>query len=727
MAHVSHRWVSIALLSSVLAAPAWADLSKLDPRARVALAQLRIGVTQERLESGVLAANADRELDVFIVGPVSRAELAAAGARVRASVPGVCTAYIPVDAIERVAALNGVRRVEGAAPVEPELNFSVPTTNATALRGAGPAFAGWNGAGVLVGDVDSGVDYSHEDFDDAAGNTRFIGIWDQTDGIGPSPVANGTGTQGYGSDWTSADIDANVAREVDFDGHGTHVIGIAGGDGSSTGGAIPAFTYVGMAPLADLVMVKSNFQNTGVLDGVDYIFGRATALGMNAVVNLSLGSQFGPHDGTSAFESGLSAMTGPGRIIVKSAGNDRGAARHAEAFAAGAGSDVTMLVGGSQTGRFFVIDGYYESTENLSARITTPNGTVIGPIAIGNQNAAYPGTSTPNGNVYLENGLFTSPGGDPEVYVEVNVGSAAQNMNGTWTFTFIPVALGAANGEVDLWRFANASGSSANFVLGNQPTEELISEPGNAVDLITTAAYVTKAGWIDCGNRSIAYNPVVTVGTLAGFSSPGPTRDGRQKPEITAPGMGIGSTTTFDVGQVCPGGATASRLLNDGMQHVINEGTSMAAPHTSGAVALLLQRFGAVTPAFVKSHLTTNAIVDANTGAVWNKDWGNGKLRLGDLNVAVEPGVPASEVWFAVGPNPTQGSLAVQFLVAREADVSVSVFDLQGREVARLADGHHTPGRYQVGWSGAGARSGLYLVRYSGPGFSHVRRIVLTH
>ena len=86
---------------------------------------------------------------------------------------------------------------------------------------------------------------------------------------------------------------------------------------------------------------------------------------------------------------------------------------------------------------------------------------------------------------------------------------------------------------------------------------------------------------------------------------------------------------SFDFAQPCPAGA--SSLLNDGANHTINQGTSMAAPHVTGTTALLMQRFGALTPAQVKSYLNSHATTDANTGLVWNQDWGNGKLNVGDL------------------------------------------------------------------------------------------------
>jgi subtilisin family serine protease len=119
------------------------------------------------------------ELDVFVVGSVSREALEHAGARVRSEANGVFTAWIPQTAIDAVAALPGVRRIEGAAPMEPLLDVSIPTIGVNAARGAPPLFPGYNGQGVLVGAVDSGVDYDHGDFVDPSGNTRFVGIWDQ--------------------------------------------------------------------------------------------------------------------------------------------------------------------------------------------------------------------------------------------------------------------------------------------------------------------------------------------------------------------------------------------------------------------------------------------------------------------------------------------------------------------------------------------------------------------
>jgi minor extracellular serine protease Vpr len=716
----SSRIAWLVLACSTCAAAAGASPEKLDPRARVALARIRGGERVEQMLERRAAVDPRGDLDVFVEGSVTREELKDAGTVVRTALPGVFTAFVPERSIDRVIALPGVTAVRGAAPVEVELDASVPAMGVTALRGVGPDFPGVNGAGVLIGAVDSGVDFTHGDFKNAAGLTRFVRIWDQT-GVGVPPVG-----YLYGAEWSSAQIDVGVCLETDLVGHGTHVLGIAGGDGSQTAGSVPAYTYAGVAPKADLVMVKSSFTNSGILDGVKYVFDLATARGQKAVVNLSIGSQFGPHDGTDAFESGLNALTGPGRIIVKSAGNDRGVARHAEALAAGSGTNVTLAVAGSAVGKSVQIDGYYESTENVSVKITTPNGTVIGPVTRGSIGAAYPGASTTSGNVYLENGFSRTPGGDYEVYLEINT-AANQNANGTWTIAFIPVALGAARGEVDLWRFFSSSGVTADFVLGNQQ-EELITEPGNARDMVTVAGYVTKRNWTNCNSESMSYPQSGAVGTIAWFSSPGPTRDSRWKPDIAAPGAAIASATSFDFTQAC---ASGSSLMNDGMNHVIMSGTSMSAPHVTGIAALVLQVRGALTPQELKDYLYANSIHDANTGSGWNKDWGQGKVHL-PLNVAPverEPAIDAAAI-VSIVPNPTIVGPTIVYVLPRSAAVRLGIVDVQGRSVATLAQGVRSAGRHEARWDleRAGRRppAGLYFVVLESGKTRTLRRVVLT-
>jgi subtilisin family serine protease len=611
------------LLLAVMPSRAAGVPGKCDPRTRAALASLRSGQAIETMRGRGVAIDRDGALDVFIRGSVTRSQLEAAGARVRTVLPGLLTASIPASALERVAALEGVVAIRAGAPCSPELDVSVPTTGASLFRGPGPSFEGLDGQGVIVGIVDSGIDYEHGDFVDSTGATRIVAIWDQN--------VTGPGAPGYpyGLECSADEIDAGTCGERDSLEHGTHTAGIAAGDGSQTGGATPAFTYAGMAPRADLVVVKTDFQTPEVIDAVRYVFDKATQRGENAVVNLSLGSHYGSHDGASEFEQALTALTGPGRIVVKSAGNDRGQPLHAQVFATASGASATLSVSGSAAGRYFYVDGYYNATERLRVRVRTPNGTIIGPLSINTENAPWPGQTTTNGTVYVAHDSLT--GGRKNIYIEVYSSAANRSMNGTWTITLLADQLGSANGEVDLWRYYAASGLTASFVTGNLPTQELVTEPGNAAGVITVGAWVSRTSWTGCNGTASSYPGTPAAGNLAAFSSPGPTRDGRQKPDLVAPGTAVGSTTSFDITQTCPAAGTGTPLLGDGMNHRMFEGTSVSAPHVTGAVALLLQKYGAWTPQQVLGYLTVHARADAFTGAVPSKDWGYGKLALGDL------------------------------------------------------------------------------------------------
>ncbi|MCP4710001.1 MAG: S8 family serine peptidase, partial [Planctomycetes bacterium] len=117
--------------------------------------------------------------------------------------------------------------------------------------------------------------------------------------------------------------DAGQCPHVDSNGHGTHVAGTAGGNGLAPN---PYADYSGIAPNSDLIIVKGecngSFSDDDVINGANYIFERAQALNRAAVINMSLGGHFSPHDGTSLYEQALSGLTGSGRIIVAAAGNE---------------------------------------------------------------------------------------------------------------------------------------------------------------------------------------------------------------------------------------------------------------------------------------------------------------------------------------------------------------------------------------------------------------------
>ncbi len=262
----------------------------------------------------------------FIEGTASRSALERAGARLGTSVGGRYTARVPLRRLAAVAGVGGVRRMRAATRLEPQLDLTRMETRAGLIQDGLPDTArGITGENVLVGVVDSGIAWQHPDFKTAGGQTRIAALWDQTDSLGPPPAG-----QGYGTGWSAPEIDLGLCREQDstYFGHGTHVAGIAAGNGRGTGNGYPQFRYVGVAPRARLGIVSTTFYGTDIVDGVAWLFQRADELGLPCVVNLSLGGKHGPHDGTDDFDVAMNALSGPGHIVVAVAGNENRRATH---------------------------------------------------------------------------------------------------------------------------------------------------------------------------------------------------------------------------------------------------------------------------------------------------------------------------------------------------------------------------------------------------------------
>ncbi len=609
-------------------------LAKLDTRARIALEELRAGASPERLRARFEAVQESGMLDVFIGGTASREALEAAGAVVRAAVPGYAVAYIRPADLEAVAGLPGVTGIYGAAPVFPLLDSSVPTTHADRLRGSAPEFTGFAGQGVLVGCVDRGVFFKHRGFNAGPGDelaqTRFKGIWDQT--------------QGQNAKWNRAAIAADNCTERDDDdpnvegGHGTHVLSIAAGDGSEADLQERTDRYVGMAPQADLAAVKLKAVaspgdsaawvawSTDVVAGASWIFDEV-AQGQPAVVNLSLGTDFGPHDGTSPFDSSLSALCGPGRIVVVAAGNSGVGTSHArprpEYPQAGfriTGSSLLPQIG---------IVGYYEceapSCVTPSVTITSflPESLLIGPVPLGADTLRV----LPGGEVRVAHRRV--PGRRTiEVYITFRP-NPESNLDGDWTLAFPGLCV-----PLDLWRYVPTRDNremndqtiwSAGFI-DSMPYEGSLTEPGTAERVITVGAWASRTIATDDCHSHMKPAPW-RQDMLAPFSSRGPTRDGRRKPDLVAPGVLIVAAASGDW----------TECLDE--RYRAMSGTSMAAPHVTGAVALLLQALGPASPEVIKYILTRSADTKLlgtpcgtspylDNSSVWSRDWGWGKLRL---------------------------------------------------------------------------------------------------
>ncbi len=698
---------------------------QLDPRARMSL----LGLRRSDARATEFSAASPRLLRALILGSPTVSDLAAAGARVLGSGPGFVTVEVDGDHLVTLTQVHGIQRLQLSQPMKPELNVSRVAVGALSVHGsAAPPFPGFTGKNVVVGLVDTGLDWTHGDFRDLQGKTRIQWMWDQTDPGGPRP-----GLYPYGSEWSKANIETpGVCREVDTFGHGTHVAGIAAGNGAATGNGKPAYTYVGVAPEATIIAVKTDFSTTGIVDAVGWIFQKATLMGKDAVVNLSLGGNYGPHDGTDPQELALDALSGNGRIIVKSGGNTGEDRRHgrvevAHGYTGTLTWNVSNYTASYSNYNYIDLDAFYQASESLTVTLLSPNGQVLGPVPVSYYTPQA--VSTPDGAIYLENGIETTPSGLNHVFVEIWDPQVGQEpARGTWT---LRVANARRTGS------ARFDGWLAGYNLGDGPGTAMmqtgwdvttdITTPGNARKVITVGAYSTKGCWSALGyNNPVCYVVNPTYGSFASFSSQGPTLDGRLKPEISAPGFGVASARS---GSASIG---AGWTVDDGV-HMIDQGTSMSCPHVTGAVALLFQKYPHMTPSEALSRLALGATHDAQTGATPNGMWGYGKL-----NVAGAMATPAAIV-DAPGESPLhlRSSQAVvrsiarlSFAASRSGVATLRVLDVSGRVVRTLFQGMTDSGERELVWdtrdaTGAVVASGAYWVELRQGGEAIRRRLLL--
>ena len=271
------------------------------------------------------------QVDLFIHGERDAlgGAVQALGGTVKNSLPRLVAARVPVDRVRDLAAHPAVEFFEFSLEQGRVLNDSMRVKNHVNEVHAGlpPLPAAYDGEGVIMGIIDSGLDWNHPDFQDADGNTRILKYWDQTlpvNGQTPQPW-------NYGQVWTQAQIDAGLMTSVDqpaYNGHGSTVTGTAAGNGLANG------RHKGVAPKADLIIVSASFGGNfrgKVADAVQYIFQEAAALGRPVVINASLGSYTGSHDGQDAAALLIDdlLLAQPGRVMVCAAGNTGNLAQYA--------------------------------------------------------------------------------------------------------------------------------------------------------------------------------------------------------------------------------------------------------------------------------------------------------------------------------------------------------------------------------------------------------------
>jgi subtilisin family serine protease len=568
--------------------------------------------------------------------------------------------------------------------------------------------SGYDGSNVLVGVADTGIDLTHPNFRDASGGTRVEWLLDlSTSPIGKHPDLE----QQYGSTdangvtkgavWAKADIDALLASSdtsklpQDEVGHGTLVASCAAGQDSS---------YQGVAPRAGLLVARITSDSGGeggndeMLRGVAFLFDRADALQRPIVVNISLGTDFGPHDGTLSWEEALASHVGsayPGRALVVAAGNSGSIAETSVHQSVHISHGETLRVpvltrGARQQGSVQIWIAMHPGAD-LKVGLDAPDGTWISPV--GNNDAAGKNTSKFSAAIY--NGSRASGGAIPS-----QTRGAIVVWEGIWPAGRYFVTL-SGDGTADLYVQGTGDVSLQGDVgFAEGAREGTINLPATHPAIIGVGCTINKKSWPSLSGVGYLQIPLLDAaggepdptgstrepidGEPCWFSSAGPTLTGVPKPEIMAPGAAIVGalsqqalppaaknsifTTDCRAGST---GAAAQRCLQIDETHGVSAGTSFSAPLVAGAVALLLQHDRSLTQGDVVAALQGGAH-PLRGSAPFNDQAGPGELdvmgaleaadRLRDPRLALPS---RAESWMTLGADVylADGSTPLQAIV----------------------------------------------------------------
>jgi subtilisin family serine protease len=511
----------------------------------------------------------------------------------------IVTGRVPVRRAESVRAAATVVSLKASQPIHPALSATIPAMSVA------PPFAGGvnpdGGNGVVVGIVDFGCDFAHRNFRHPDGTSRIAAIWNQ------GAAALPTSPFGYGRKFTKTDIDAALQSPNPYlklgygpphdpsGTHGTHVTDIAAGNGLGS-------TQSGVAPKADIIFVEAATSDIAwqgpktvnqafgdsvqLLEAVRFIFDMAGD--RPCVCNLSLGTNGGPHDGSSLVEQGLDALLREkeNRAVVIAASNSQLDNIHTSGkVPKTAEHDIVFTQIDNSGGEFEL---WYPGALQLEVTLIAPDGSQFGPV--------QPGENLPVGadsNIAI---FISNRRDDPNNHDNVINLWLAEGLPGD-DFTIRVRSLNGLEVEYHAWMERN----------------------DRAQAFFKNPVLTHTLGSISTGHETVvvgSYNAHQSAFPLSDFSSCGPTRDGRNKPEVSAPGHFV-----------------VAAKSGTGVGVVRKSGTSMAAPAVTGLIALIFAETRRKGRSLSITALRTKLLAQAaiNPPGIppgnWDPRYGNGRAN----------------------------------------------------------------------------------------------------
>jgi subtilisin family serine protease len=457
---------------------------------------------------------------------------------------------------------SSVVRVEASRPITDfDCDRSLPLIKADLVHNK----VCEKGDKALIAIIDTGIDILHEAFLDRSGeSTRIMAIWDQRDPTGPSPILRNNkeliGTI-YNQDQINEFIkngSVPIRLKSSLHDHGTHVASIAAGRPTKDffGGVAPEAKILIVIPDPSVFKITDRPYSLGYSDShllaLEFIREFAENKKMPVVINVSQGMNAGAHDGSSVLEKGFDLITddgqAPGIIVVKSAGNERDKCIHSKLQMVSNSCDNLDWISKYPHNGKDVIEVWFTGEQKLKFSLIDPEGEETS-VA----DASHPvvkQTFSSGNKAEMTYSKYINDNGDCRLLLSITNGSALDITKGYWSLAIESGTLHSTN-PIHAWIERN---DSRPIEFTNHLSEDVtISIPG-------TSFYVLTVGSV---------KPLFPFRQTK-YSSYGPTRDLRNKPDISAPGDGI-----------------LAAKSNSKYGVIEMSGTSMAAPHVSGSIALV--------------------------------------------------------------------------------------------------------------------------------------------